>query len=62
MYEVGSQAIEVFASGICIPIKAGYCITVMSYTLMESCPVSARMFDAGDPFFLKGFRILGGHP
>ena len=52
MYEVGSQAIEVFASGICIPIEASNGITVVSYALMECCPVSARMRDAGGPFLL----------
>jgi hypothetical protein len=59
VYEVGSQAIEVFTSGICIPIKAGYCIAVVPYTLMKGCPVSARMSNAGDPFLLKGFGVLG---
>ncbi len=59
MNEVGSQAIEVFASRVGIPIKAGYGITVVSYALMESCPVSARMRDAGGPFLLKGFGVLG---
>jgi hypothetical protein len=28
---------------------------------MESCPVSARMRDAGGPFLLKGLGVLG-HP
>ena len=59
MYEVGSKTIEVFASGVCIPIKASYSIAVMSYTLMESCPVSARMRDAGGPFLLEGFGVSG---
>ncbi len=59
MYEVGSQAIEVFASRVSIPIKAGYGVTVMSYAFMECCPVSARMCNAGSPFLLKGFGILG---
>ena len=59
MYEIGPQAIEVFTSGVGIPIKAGYCIAVMSYTLMKGCPVSARMGYAGGPFLLKGLRVLG---
>ena len=59
MYEVGSQAIEVFTSGVGIPIKAGYCDAVMSYALMKGCPVSARMRDAGCPFLLEGFGVLG---
>ena len=54
MYEIGSQAVEIFASGIGIPVKAGYCVAVMPYALMESCPVSARMCDAGGPFLLEG--------
>lgn len=45
-------------SGICIPIKASYCIAVVSYTLMESSPVSARMRDAGGSFLLEGFEVL----
>lgn len=61
MYEVGSWAIEVFASGICIPIKTGYGIAVVSYALVKCCPMSARMCDAGNPFLLKSFRVLG-HP
>lgn len=61
MYEVGSQAIEVFAGGVGIPIKASYSITVVSYAFMESCPVTARMCDASGPFLLKGFKVLG-HP
>jgi hypothetical protein len=61
VYEVGSQAIEVFTSGVGIPIKAGYCAAVMSYAFMEGCPVSARMSDAGGPFFLEGLGVLG-HP
>lgn len=55
MYEVGSQTIEVFAGGICVPIKASYGIAVVSYALMKGCPVSARMRDAGGPFLLEGF-------
>lgn len=59
MNEIGPQAIEVFASGIGIPIKAGYCVAVVSYALMKCCPVSARMRNAGGPFLLKGFGVLG---
>ena len=59
MYEVGSQAIEVFASRICIPIKACDGITVVSYALMKCCPVSTRMRDTGGPFLLKSFGVLG---
>ena len=59
MYEVGSKTIEVFACRVGIPVKAGYCIAVVSYTLMKGCPVSARMCDAGGPFLLKGFGVLG---
>ena len=59
MYEVGSQAVEIFASGIGIPVKASYGIAVMPYSLMKCCPVSARMCDAGNPFLLKGFGVLG---
>lgn len=59
MNQVGSQAIEVFASRIGIPVKAGYGITVMPYALMKGCPVSARMCDAGGPFLLEGFGVLG---
>ena len=55
MYKIGSQTIEVFAGGICIPVKASYGIAVVPYALMECCPVSARMSDAGGPFFLEGF-------
>jgi hypothetical protein len=62
VYEVGSQGIEVFASRICIPIKACDGITVVSYALMKCCPVSTRMCDAGDPFLLKSLRVLGRHP
>ncbi len=62
MNEIGSEAIEVFASGVSIPVKAGYCVAVMSYALMEGCPVSARMSNAGAPFLLKGFRVLGHIP
>lgn len=58
MYEVSSQAVEAFSSGIGIPIKAGYCITVVPYALMKCCPVSARMGDAGGPFLLEGFGVL----
>ena len=61
MYKVGSQAVEVFASGIGIPVKACYCIAVVSYALMEGCPVSARMCDAGGPFLLEVLWILGCH-
>ena len=63
MYEVSSQTIEVFASRVGIPVKAGYCIAVVSYALMKGCPVSARMCNAGSPFLLKGFRGLSccGH-
>ena len=57
--EIGSEAIKVFASWICIPIKASDGIAIVSYALMEGCPVSARMRDAGGPFLLKGFRVLG---
>ena len=59
MYEVGSQAIEVFASGVGIPIKAGYSVAVVPYALMKCGPVSARMGYAGGPFLLKGLRVLG---
>ena len=59
MNEVGSQAIEVFTGWISIPIKAGDGITVVSYALVECCPVSARMCDTGGPFLLKGFGVLG---
>ena len=59
MNEVGSQAIEVFASRVSIPIKAGYSVAVVSYAFMESCPVSTRMRDAGSPFLLKGIGVLG---
>ena len=59
MYEVGSQGIEVFPSGVGIPIKPGDGIAVVSYALMECCPVSARMCDAGGPFLLEGFGVLG---
>jgi hypothetical protein len=59
MYEVGSQAIEVFASGVCIPIEASYGVAVMSYAPVKGCPVSARMRDAGGPFLLKGLRVIG---
>ena len=59
MNKISSKAIEVFASGICIPIKAGYGIAVMSYALMECCPMSARMCDAGSPFLLEGLVVLG---
>ena len=58
MYEVGSQTIEVFASWVGIPIKSSYGIAVMPYALMECCPVSARMRNAGSPFLLEGFRVL----
>ena len=58
MYEVGSQAVEVFASGVGIPIEASNGIAIVSYALMEGCPVSARMRDAGGPFLLKGFGVL----
>jgi hypothetical protein len=58
VYEVSSQAVEVFASRICIPIKASYGIAVVPYALMESCPVSARMRNAGGPFLLEGLRVL----
>ena len=54
MNEVGSQTIEVFASGVGIPIKPGDGIAVVSYAFMECCPVSARMRDAGGPFLLEG--------
>ena len=54
MNEVSSEAIEVFASRVGIPIKAGYGITVVSYALMKGFPVSARMRDAGGPFLLEG--------
>lgn len=57
--EVGSQTIEVFASGIGIPIKASYSVAIVSYALMECCPMSARMSDAGGPFLLKSFGVLG---
>ena len=59
MYEVGSQTIEVFASGVGIPIEASDGIAVVSYALMECCPVSARRRNAGGPFLLKGFGVLG---
>ena len=62
MYEVGSQAIEVFASGVGIPIKAGYSVAVVPYALMKCGPVSTRMCDAGSPFLLKSFGVLGRHP
>ena len=58
MYKVGSQAVEIFASRISTPIKAGYCIAVVPYALMKCCPVSARMRDAGGPFLLEGLRVL----
>ena len=35
MNEIGSEAIEVFASGIGIPIKAGNRVAVVSYALVE---------------------------
>ena len=60
--EVGPQTIEVFASGIGTPIKASYRVAIVSYTLMKGCPVSARMRDAGGPFLLKGFGVLGHMP
>lgn len=59
VYEVGSKTIEVFTSGVGIPIKSGYCIAVVPYALMKGCPVSARMRDAGSPFLLKGAGVLG---
>ena len=62
MYEVSPQAVEVFTSRVSIPIKSGYCLAVVSYPLMECCPVSTRMRDAGGPFLLEGFGVLGGHP
>jgi hypothetical protein len=58
VYEVGSKTIKVFAGGVGIPVKAGYCIAVMPYALMKCCPVSARMRDAGSPFLLKGVGVL----
>lgn len=58
MYKVGSQAVEIFASRISIPIKAGYCIAVVPYAFMECCPVRARMCDAGGPFLLEGLRVM----
>ncbi len=54
MYEVSSQAVEVFTGRVGIPVKAGYCIAVVPYALMKCCPVSARMCDAGGPFLLEG--------
>ena len=62
MYEVGSKTIEVFTCRVGIPIKAGYSVTVMPYAFMEACPVSARMCDAGGPFLLEGFGVLGHMP
>ena len=61
MDEVGSEAIEVFASRVGIPVKAGYCIAVVSYALMKCRPVSARMRDAGGPFLLKRYGVFGHH-
>lgn len=61
MDEIGSEAIEVFASRVGIPVKACYCIAIVSYAFMECCPVSARMSDAGDPFLLKSIISLGMH-
>lgn len=61
MYEVGSQTVEVFASGIGIPIKASYSVAIVPYALMECCPMSARMRDAGGPFLLKSVISLGMH-
>ena len=58
MYEIGSQAVEIFTRGVGIPIKACYGIAVVSYALMECCPVSARMCNTGSPFLLKGLRVL----
>jgi len=55
------KAIEVFASGVGIPIKSGYGITVVSYARMKCCPVSVRMNNAGGPFLLEGFIVLR-HP
>lgn len=54
MNEVSSEAIEVFASRVGIPVEAGDGVAVMPYALMKGCPVSARMCDAGGPFLLKG--------
>ena len=59
MYKVSSQAIKVFASGVCIPVKASYSVAIVSYALMECCPVSARMRNAGGPFLLEWLGILG---
>lgn len=61
MNEVCSDAIKVFTSGVSIPIKASYGISIMSYTLMKGCPVSACVSDAGGPFLLEGLGVLG-HP
>ena len=55
MNQVSSKAVEVFASGISIPIKTSDGITVVSYAFMECCPVRARMNNAGSPFLLEGF-------
>ena len=61
MYEVSSQAEEVFTGRVGIPVKASYGIAVVSYAFMECCPVSARMCDAGSPFLLKSFGVLSMH-
>lgn len=64
MDKICSKAVEVLASRICVPIKSRDGIAVVFYPLMKSCPMSARMFNAGIPFLLKSFRVLIGslHP
>jgi hypothetical protein len=59
MNEVRTKTVEVFTSRVRIPIKTRYGIAVVSYALMEGCPVSARMCNAGSPFLLKGLGVLG---
>ena len=59
MDEICSKAIEILASRICVPIESRDSIAVVFYPLMKSRPMSARMFNAGIPFLLKSFRVLG---
>ena len=59
MDEICSKAIELLASRICVPIESRDSIAVVFYPLMKSRPMIARMFNAGIPFLLKSFRVLG---
>lgn len=56
--QVSAQAIEVLPSWVGIPVKASDSIAIVSYALMEGCPVSARMSYASSPFLLEGLGVL----